>query len=253
MGKAKKLKLERKAEKQALAERKSKRKKRVIQLILGFFIAVIIFSTSYMGLNYAKNKWFGGKDVAEKTEEAKADKAEDKNDKYKEAPALAIDQNKSYVAKVETNKGNFEIELDAKNVPVTVNNFVFLAKEKFYDGLSFHRIIRDFMIQSGDPKGDGTGGPGYKFDDEKIVGDYTQGIVAMANSGEDTNGSQFFIMTGDYSGGKLPKNYVIFGKVVSGMDVVLDIAKTPVSDNGQGEESKPKEMITISKITIEEK
>jgi cyclophilin family peptidyl-prolyl cis-trans isomerase len=108
------------------------------------------------------------------------------------------------------------------------------------------------MIQGGDPQGNGSGGPGYRFDDEAFSGDYTPGTLAMANSGANTNGSQFFIMTGDYSNGKLPKNYTIFGKVISGMEVVQKIAETPVIDNGQGEVSKPTEDVIINKIVIKE-
>ena len=171
---------------------------------------------------------------------------------YSQAPDMQIDTSKTYVAKFETNDGNFEITLDAKDAPKTVNNFVVLAKDGYYDGLTFHRIVKDFMIQGGDPLGNGSGGPGYKFDDEKVVGDYTPGTVAMANSGANTNGSQFFIMTGDYSGGKLPKSYTIFGNVTSGMDVVNKINITPTVDNGQGEQSKPTTTVLINKVTIEE-
>ncbi len=97
---------------------------------------------------------------------------------------MTIDENKKYTAEFSTSKGDFTAELDAKNTPKTVNNFVFLSRDGFYDGLTFHRIIKDFMVQGGDPSGDGSGGPGYKFDDEQIVGDYTTGTLAMANSGE---------------------------------------------------------------------
>lgn len=252
MGKAKKFKEQRKLEREARKERKVRRKKTAVNGVLGFFIVLIILSAVFLGTTYAKNKWFAGGKQASQSE-VKVDKLENKNDKYKKAPDMVIDANKKYTARIETNKGTFEVELDAKNAPITVNNFVFLSRDKFYDGLKFHRIMKDFMIQGGDPKGDGTGGPGYKFDDEKIVGDYTPGILAMANSGTNTNGSQFFIMTGDYSNGKLPKNYVIFGKISSGMETVQGIAATPITDNGQGEQSKPKETVTISKITIEEK
>jgi cyclophilin family peptidyl-prolyl cis-trans isomerase len=105
-----------------------------------------------------------------------------------------------------------------------VNNFVFLARNKFYDGLKFHRVVADFVIQGGDPKGDGSGGPGYKFNDEPVKGEYTAGAVAMANSGPNTNGSQFFICTVDDSK-KLTKSYNLFGHVASGMDVVLKITQ----------------------------
>ncbi|KKP57600.1 MAG: Peptidyl-prolyl cis-trans isomerase, partial [Candidatus Gottesmanbacteria bacterium GW2011_GWA1_34_13] len=130
-----------------------------------------------------------------------------------------------------------------------------LAKEKFYDNIIFHRIIKDFMIQSGDPTGTGTGDPGYKFDDESVTRDYQRGTVAMANSGPNTNGSQFFIMDKDNT--TLPKNYVIFGAIsendTESLTTLDAIAATPVEANSQGEQSSPKEAIVIKTITIEEK
>ena len=120
-------------------------------------------------------------------------------------------------AVIETEKGQIIIEL-SKDAPLTSSNFIFLAQEKFYDGLAFHRREERFVIQGGDPTGNGTGGPGYTFADEPVFGDYLRGVVAMANAGPNTNGSQFFIMLKDHP--ELPKNYTIFGKVIEGMDVV---------------------------------
>jgi peptidylprolyl isomerase len=168
---------------------------------------------------------------------------------YSSLPQMEILQNKKYQANIITTKGPIKIDLFAQDTPVTVNNFVFLAKEGFYDGTIFHRVIKDFMIQGGDPNGDGTGGPGYTFEDEKITKDYKRGIVAMANRGPNTNGSQFFIMHKDYN---LPKQYVIFGQVIDGIDTVDKIAEASVVDNGLGEKSKPSEEIRIEKIEIEE-
>lgn len=168
---------------------------------------------------------------------------------YSAPPTLSIDTKKKYAAVMTTSKGPMTIELFASETPNTVNNFVFLAREKFYDGTVFHRIIKDFMIQGGDPKGNGTGDPGYKFNDEKITRDYKRGIVAMANSGPNTNGSQFFIMHGETP---LPKNYVIFGQVTQGLETLDAIANTPTTDNGMGEESKPTEKVTIQSVTITE-
>lgn len=162
-------------------------------------------------------------------------------------PKMEIDTNKKYSAVLKTEKGDITIELTAKKTPVTVNNFVTLAKKGFYDNTIFHRVIRGFMIQGGDPKGDGTGGPGYQFDDEYFEGEYTRGTVAMANAGPDTNGSQFFIMHAD---NPLPKDYVIFGKVTSGMDVVDTIAESPVQSNFSGEASTPITPIKILKIDV---
>lgn len=168
---------------------------------------------------------------------------------YKTKPSLVIDKNKKYFALLATNKGPIKMEFFPSEVPETVNNFIFLAKEGFYNNTIFHRIVKDFMIQGGDPKGDGTGGPGYKFDDEKVTRDYKRGIVAMANSGPNTNGSQFFIMHKDYA---LPKQYVIFGRVIEGMETVDKIADTPTIDNGQGEKSKPAEKVIVEKIEVTE-
>ncbi|MGG0757800.1 peptidylprolyl isomerase [Brevibacillus laterosporus] len=174
---------------------------------------------------------------------------------YDKAPEMKIDPNKNYEAVVETNKGSFTIQLFAKDAPKTVNNFVFLANDHFYDGIKFHRIIQSFMIQTGDPKGDGTGGPGYSFEDELKNGhSYDKGVVAMANAGPNTNGSQFFIGSGDdVKNLEAQPNYTIFGKITAGMDTIDKIAVTPVKANAFGENSTPTETITIQKITVTEK
>ncbi|MNJ57753.1 putative peptidyl-prolyl cis-trans isomerase [compost metagenome] len=167
---------------------------------------------------------------------------------------MEIDSNKSYTAEVTTNKGSFTIELFAKDAPKTVNNFVFLSRQGYYDNVIFHRIIESFMIQSGDPLGTGTGGPGYQFEDEVTNYQYEPGIVAMANAGPNTNGSQFFICTGaDSVSLNNQPNYTIFGKVTEGMDIVQQIAATPVEGNAFGETSSPKETIQIKGIKITEK
>ncbi|QGR00149.1 peptidylprolyl isomerase [Paenibacillus psychroresistens] len=167
---------------------------------------------------------------------------------YAAAPEMTIDASKTYCAIVQTSKGNLTLELFAKDAPKTVNNFVFLAKNNFYNGIIFHRIIQSFMIQTGDPEGTGAGGPGYSFEDE-LTGpqNYEPGVVAMANAGANTNGSQFFINTVDNSK-NLPKNYSIFGKVVAGMDTVTKIAATPVEAGGEG--STPTEKVTIDSVQI---
>lgn len=143
---------------------------------------------------------------------------------------------KHYSAILHTSEGDVEIALNAGQTPNTVKNFVDLSRKGFYNGTIFHRVIKGFMIQGGDPKGDGTGGPGHKFDDEEFEGEYTRGTVAMANAGPNTNGSQFFIMHADVP---LPKNYVIFGKVVKGIEVVDKIAESKVVSNDFGEVSRP--------------
>lgn len=163
-------------------------------------------------------------------------------------PAMEIDQEKTYTATMQTTAGRIVISLNAKETPKTVNNFVHLAKTGFYNNTPFHRVIKGFMIQGGDPRGNGTGGPGYAFDDEPFTGDYSRGTIAMANSGPDTNGSQFFIMHADYD---LPHDYVIFGKVMEGMDAVDAIATAPTVQDGR-ENSKPATPITIQSIVINE-
>ena len=162
---------------------------------------------------------------------------------------MQINQNKTYTAVLKTSEGDITISLNAKQTPITVNNFVSLAKNNFYNNTIFHRIIKGFMIQGGDPEGTGMGGPGYQFDDEPITEDYTRGAVAMANAGPNTNGSQFFIMHQNYP---LPKNYVIFGHVTSGFDAVDKIAEAPVTASNSGEQSKPVTPIVVKSVEISE-
>ncbi len=169
--------------------------------------------------------------------------------KYPAPPPMTIDKTKAYFAVLKTGLGDIKIALDAKTTPITVNNFVFLARNRFYDGLVFHRVVKNFMIQGGDPNGNGTGGPGYTFNDEPFTGDYLRGTVAMANSGPNTNGSQFFIMHKDY---KLAPHYVIFGRVISGMNVVDKIASGAVNLNEMGEPSDPVNPIKINSVEITE-
>jgi len=150
--------------------------------------------------------------------------------KYSAPPAMTIDPKKKYTATFKTEKGNFVVELFADKAPQTVNNFVFLARDKFYDGVTFHRVIRDFMAQGGDPTGTGSGGPGYKFGDEfhPTLKHNGPGILSMANAGPGTNGSQFFIT--HVATPHLDNKHTVFGKVTQGMDVVLSI---PERDPGR--------------------
>jgi peptidyl-prolyl cis-trans isomerase B (cyclophilin B) len=137
-----------------------------------------------------------------------------------DAPEYQIDGSKLYRTTITTNRGTIVMDLDPQLAANTVNNFVGLARQGYYDGLTFHRVVPDFVIQGGCPEGSGRGGPGYKFRDEPVVGEYTLGAVAMANSGPDTNGSQFFITIADCTR-KLTKDYNLFGYVTDGMDVAL--------------------------------
>ncbi len=160
---------------------------------------------------------------------------------------LTLNKDKENIVKLTTDAGEMQIKLFVSETPIATNNFAYLVNKGFYNGLKFHRVMDGFMIQGGDPNGDGTGGPGYKFNDETITKDYTRGIVAYANSGANTNGSQFFIMHADYP---LPKNYVIFGEVVSGLETVDKIATAPVVASATGEESTPVTPVVIQKAEL---
>ena len=139
---------------------------------------------------------------------------------YSAAPAMTIDTSKLYEATITTPRGTMVICLQPALAPNTVNNFVTLARNHFYDGLTFHRVVASFVVQGGDPQGNGNGGPGYKFNDEPVRQSYVQGAVAMANSGANTNGSQFFICIADDTS-KLQPLYNLFGKLVTGIDVAI--------------------------------
>ena len=165
------------------------------------------------------------------------------------SPDMQIDVTRTYTATIETNKGKIVLALFAKDAPKTVNSFVFLAKQGFYNGVIFHRVIPGFMIQGGDPTGTGMGGPGYEFENENKGSKktFTPGTLAMANAGPNTNGSQFFIMHGDASHLKATA-YTIFGEVKEGQEVVNTIATTDRDSN-----DRPMEQIRIISVTIDEK
>ncbi len=169
--------------------------------------------------------------------------------KCNESPAII-----THVATLTTSKGDMNVELFGKETPKTVENFVKLAGQNFYTNLKFHRVIKDFMVQTGDPKGDGTGDPGYKFADEPSDRCYKRGTIAMANSGPDTNGSQFFIIHKDYD---LPKIYTIFGSInasdAASLKTLDSIAETPVATSSSGEMSVPKEDILLRTVKAAEK
>ena len=150
-------------------------------------------------------------------------------------PEMTIDTTVTYRATVDTNKGKVVMDLMPSLAPVTVNNFVNLARQGYYDGLTFHRYVADFVIQGGDPAGTGAGGPGYKFEDEPVKASYREGAVAMANSGPNTNGSQFFICNADCQH-KLTPSYNLFGYVVDGLDVVKQLRQGDTMDKIEIEE-----------------
>ncbi len=157
--------------------------------------------------------------------------------KYASPPSMTIDPSKKYAATLDTSKGNIVVDLFAKDAPKTVNNFVFLARDGFYDGTVFHRVIADFMIQGGDPEGSGRGGPGYRFEDETKDNPHKHqvGSLSMANAGPNTNGSQFFIthVVTDWLDGK----HTVFGKVRSGQEVVNAIKQGDKLNSVKIEES----------------
>jgi peptidylprolyl isomerase len=168
-----------------------------------------------------------------------------KAQRFTEPPEMGIDPTKRYTATMTTSMGTLVIALDAVKAPKTVNNFVFLALNHYYDGVIFHRIISGFMCQGGDPDGSGMGGPGYRFEDElPKPGQYQIGSVAMANAGPHTNGSQFFVVSGS-SGVGLPPLYSLFGQVVKGLDVVDAMQNVPT---GRGD--RPVTPVVIESVTI---
>jgi peptidylprolyl isomerase len=167
--------------------------------------------------------------------------------KFDEEPPMLVDTNKRYVATMVTSHGTMVIALDPLAAPKAVNSFVFLSRYHYYDGIVFHRIIPGFVLQGGDPTGSGSGGPGYRFDDELPgAGRYKVGSLAMANAGPNTNGSQFFVISGP-DGVRLPPSYSLFGEVVSGLDVVERI------DAVGTRSGTPSERVVIERVTIEEK
>ena len=159
----------------------------------------------------------------------------------------ALKEDTQVTAVLHKTLGDISIKLNTTETPMTTNNFIQLSQRKFYDNTIFHRVIKNFMIQGGDPTGTGKGGPGYVFLDEKFYGEYTRGTVAMANAGPNTNGSQFFIMHKTYP---LQKNYVIFGEVIAGMSVVDAIAEGKVEENDFGEKSVPVDPVMIESVDI---
>jgi cyclophilin family peptidyl-prolyl cis-trans isomerase len=171
---------------------------------------------------------------------------------WKQSPEMGIDLAKQYTATIETTEGTLTAQLLPGEAPKTVNNFVFLAREGYYDGVPFHRVIRNFMVQTGDPTGTGSGGPGYRFADEPIRSDYEPGTLAMANAGPNTNGSQFFIVHGS-GGRKLDKMYTIFGRLTAGIEVLDKIANTPIQASRSGEPSQPVTPPRIESVSIEER
>lgn len=181
------------------------------------------------------------------TECPAADGSSERRTRFDGPPPMCIDVDTSYQAEIVTNHGTMTAFLYPQRAPKTVNNFVVLARYHYFDGLTFHRIIRDFVIQGGCPEGSGRGNPGYRFEDElPEPGKYEVGSLAMANAGPDTNGSQFFVISGGH-GMQLPPQYSLFGKLIDGFDVLDAIQKVPT---GSGD--RPKDPVVIESVTITE-
>jgi len=186
-------------------------------LIIGILaITIFAFSANKQGNNKEANSM-------DQTQASSTQNSASKNSVLSFPGKLSVGQIENKKAVIETDKGTIEIALWADKAPLTVSNFVYLANKGFYNGLIFHRVEAGFVVQGGDPDGNGTGGPGYQFQDEPVQGEYAQGTVAMANSGSNTNGSQFFINLVDNSK-NLAKSYNLFGEVINGMDVVDKLA-----------------------------
>jgi cyclophilin family peptidyl-prolyl cis-trans isomerase len=181
------------------------------------------------------------------TEAPATDGSSPKTQRFDGPPAMVIDPAKRYTAEIVTSLGSLTVALDAAAAPATVNNFVFLARYHYYEGVIFHRIIKGFMCQGGDPTGTGSGGPGYKFADElPAPGRYEIGSLAMANAGPNTNGSQFFIVSGQ-SGVRLPPQYSLFGNLVKGLDVLATMESAATGRN-----DRPSTDVVIESVTITE-
>ena len=177
------------------------------------------------------------------------EEAAERNDSYDAPPTARLDASKTWVAKVETTEGEFDIELLPEAGPIAAANFRFLVDEEFYDGVRFHRVLKGFVVQAGDPLGDGTGGPGYEIEDDPVKQPYRRGVVAMANAGPDTGGSQFFIVLSDEV--NLPPAYAIFGQVdEEGMEVVDRIAEVKVEQGPNGEPSLPVDVVRILDVEM---
>ena len=179
-----------------------------------------------------------------------ADMSETRVAKFEKAPPMCIEEGKTYVAMVSTNKGDFAIVLDQVKAPLATNNFVVLARYKYFDGTKCHRAITDFVVQCGDPTATGTGGPGYTFADELPgKGEYKIGSIAMANSGPNTNGSQFFIITGE-NGATLNPDYTLFGQIVDGLEQTVPALNAASNPDPAANGVPPTEDLIIISIAI---
>jgi len=217
-----------------------------IKILSRILVCVLLISAGLLALSCSQPESKPAPTPAPATAPAPATQSapEVKIMKWDSPPKMSIDTSKKYTAIMETVKGNLVLELFAKDVPKTVNNFVFLARQGYYDGTTFHRVIPDFMVQGGDPTGTGMGNPGYRFEDEFTSHTNVAGALSMANSGANTNGSQFFICYTPQHG--LDGKHTVFGQLIEGMDVLKKITLRDPSQNPKFEGDK------IIRVTIKE-
>jgi len=238
------------------AERRKKRRQRILAAVVGIAVAAAGIGVGIAFLLKGTPKATAAKSKTSPSPSASAGgvacggsvpkAASVKKPQFKKAPPVTIDPKKTYTVTMKTSCGTIVLMLDPGDAPITVNSFVFLSRKHFFDGLTFHRVVKDFVIQGGDPTGTGSGGPGYKFKDElKNALKYEVGTLAMANSGANTNGSQFFIVAGS-QGTSLQKKYTIFGKVLQGLDVVTRIDGLPTDQQSQ----KPLQTVYIESVKV---
>ena len=217
-----------------------------IKILSRILVCVLLISAGLLALSCSQPESKPAPTPAPATAPAPATQSapEVKIMKWDSPPKMSIDTSKKYTAIMETVKGNLVLELFAKDVPKTVNNFVFLARQGYYDGTTFHRVIPDFMVQGGDPTGTGMGNPGYRFEDEFTTHTNVAGALSMANAGANTNGSQFFICYTPQHG--LDGKHTVFGQLIEGMDVLKKITPRDPSQNPKFEGDK------IIRVTIKE-
>lgn len=230
------------------AAAQAEKRSRTVRAVRNALIVGVIVAGIILILNVTRGDGTKDDEKATTTTSSKPTKSSARS--FEAPPPMSIDPSKAYTATLDTSEGEIVIALDAEKAPVAVNNFVFLSREGFYDGLTFHRAAKAFVIQGGDPAGDGSGGPGYTVEGEVPTDHYPEGSLAAAKTGSDppgTFGSQFFVVTGP-NGATLPNDYARFGKVTQGLDVARKI-ESYAPDTGDG---TPTKKVTIDKVTITE-
>ena len=249
-----------------MAKQQQRKRTRKLATRAAIFIAVVVgvaliisvsggsdsTSTSDTTVDTAATAPVEGRAITGETPCPAVDGSEARASTFENAPSNCLDASKTYTAVVTTNKGEFSIVLDQTKAPLAANNFVTLARYKYFDNTQCHRAILDFVVQCGDPTATGSGGPGYSFADElPQAGEYKLGSIAMANSGPNTNGSQFFIITGD-QGVTLPPSYTLFGQVTSGLDTTVPALNAASNPDPAANGVPPLETLTIVSVVITE-